>query len=76
MAQIGTQIMALACLRLSLHMASLWRKSRWRNGAFKRIWRLIILTAFLVLFGDAKLPNQAQCRATAWRTFFIHLAHT
>ncbi len=70
-AQKGTQIMGWARLCLSLHLVSLWCKCGWRNGAFKRLWRLFILTAFLVLFGDVGLPNQARSRATAWRTFLL-----
>ncbi len=70
-AQKGMQIVGRARLCLSQHLVSPWRKTEWRNGAFKRIWRLFILTAFLALFGDVELPNQAQSRATAWRKFFL-----
>ncbi len=57
MAQQGVQIMGRDRLCLSLHLVSLWRKSGWRNGAFKKIRCLFIITAFLALFGDVELPN-------------------
>ncbi len=71
MAQKCTQIMGQARLCLSLHLVSLWRISGWRIGAFKRIWRIFYFKAFLALFGDVELPNQAWSRATAWRTILF-----
>ncbi len=75
MAQKGVQIMAQARLCLSLHLVSLWQKSGWRNGVFKRIWRLFIVTSFLALFGDEELPNQARSRTKGSSKYLYLLAH-
>ncbi len=74
-AKKGTQIMGRARPCLSLHQVSLWRKSGWCNGTFKKVLQLVPLTALLALFGGAHLSNQAQSRATSRETYFYFLAH-
>ncbi len=65
MAKKGAQIMGRACLCLSLHLVSLWRKSGWRNGAFNTALQLVLWTVLLALFGDVELPNPAQSSTKA-----------
>ncbi len=75
MSQKGVQIMGQSRLCLSLRLVSLWRKSGWRDGAFKKIWRLFIITAFVALFADVELPNQARSRTKAGSKYLYLLAH-
>ncbi len=75
MSKKRVQIMGQSRLCLSLRLVSLWRKSGWRDGAFEKIWRLFIITAFVALFADVELPNQARSRTKAGSKYLHLLAH-
>ena len=42
MTQKGAQIMGRTRLCPSLHLVSLWHKSEWRNGTFKKVLQLVL----------------------------------